>query len=371
MGFGNVGKKKHRGIKIFFTLLLIILALLATGVIYVVMWYKDSIKAISQEKCAGNSCEIIQFTISEGDVTASIAQRLEDEGIIKSALGFRAYLMIDARDTTIKAGDYTLSKDMSVEEIVKTFNEGSKAKTFQIMFLPGGSLADARKRLQEVGYRNEDIEAAFKKQYDHPLLKGRPLGASLEGYIYGDTYEFYSTATVEDVLTRTFDEMYELIKSENLEAKYKERNLSLYQGIILASVVQGEAGIMTLEEQRTVAQIFYTRLNRGSVLGSDAIIAYRADQLNPNRDKTDMSYLDTIGCPWNSRQCAGLPPNPINSPGKNALMAVANPTDTDYYYFISGYENGKDGKVRLFYARTEAEHQANIDKYCGDLCYHL
>ena len=52
-------------------------------------------------------------------------------------------------------------------------------------------------------------------------------------------------------------------------------------------------------------------------------------------------------------------------------MAVANPTDTDYYYFISGYENGKDGKVRLFYARTEAEHQANIDKYCGDLCYHL
>ena len=126
---------------------------------------------------------------------------------------------------------------------------------------------------------------------------------------------------------------------------------------------------MNENDQQTVAQVFMTRLARKSVLGSDAIIAYRADQLNPNRDKTDTSYIDTIECPWNSRKCAGLPPTPISNPGKTALLAVANPSKTDYYYFISGYD--KDGKVKMYYARTEAEHQANIDKYCGDLCQKL
>ena len=366
-----INKKKRSGLRIFGIVILIILVLVIATAVVGVLWYKNSLLAINSEKCVDNNCEIIQFVVNDGDTTTYIAQNLEEKGLIRSALAFRAYMMLEAKDTTIKTGIYNFSKDMSVEEIVKSFNEGVKAKTFQIMFLPGGSLSDARKRLQAAGYKDVDIDAAFKKQYNHPLFKSKPVSASLEGYIYGDTYEFYTTATVEEILTRTFDEMYKTIQANNLEAKYKARNLSLYQGITLASIIQGEAGNVTYDEQRTVAQIFFTRLNRGSALGSDAVIAYRADQLNPNRDKTDTSYLNTIGCPWNSRQCTGLPPTPINNPGKNALLAVADPTNTDYYYFISGYENGKDGKIRLFYARTEAEHQANIEKYCGKMCNYL
>ena len=113
-----------------------------------------------------------------------------------------------------------------------------------------------------------------------------------------------------------------------------------------------------------VAQVFLNRLASGTPLGSDAVIAYRADQLNPNRSKTDLSYLDSIGCPWNSRRCAGLPPTAIAAPGLAALKAVANPDKNyvGYYYFLTG----DDGK--MYYGRTEAEHNQNAINHCQELC---
>ena len=364
-----INHKKHTGLKIFGFIVLFILVFIITLAIAAALWYKNSIIAIEPEKCVGESCETISFVVEDGDATAVVAKRLEEKGIIKSALAFRIYAALEAKDSTIKTGTYEFSKDMSVEEIIKSLNEGVVAKTFRITFLPGATVASAKARLKEVGYADAEIEAAFKKAYDHPLLKSRPAGASLEGYIYAETYEFYTTATVEEVLERTFDEMYKVVKDNGLVEKYKAKGFTLHQGITLASVVQSEAGIMSETDQKTVAQVFLTRLANKSVLGSDAIIAYRADQLNPNRDKTDTSYIDTIDCPWNSRKCAGLPPSPISNPGKTALLAVANPSNTDYYYFISGYD--KDGKIKMYYARTEAEHQANITQHCGDLCQKL
>ena len=369
MEHSSINRKKHKGLRIFGFIALFILVLIIATAVVAALWYKNSITAIESEKCAGENCKTISFVIKDGDATATVAERLEQQGIIKSALAFRIYIMLEAKDSTIKTGTYDFTKDMSVEEIVRSLNAGVAAKTFRITFLPGATIRDAKTRLAEAGYSSADIEAAFKKNYNHPLLKNKPASASLEGYIYAETYEFYTTTTVEEILERTFDEMYRVVKDNNLIAEYKARGLNLHQGITLASVVQSEAGIMSEVDQQKVAQVFYARLKRKSVLGSDAIIAYRASQLNPNRDKTDLSYLDTIDCPWNSRKCAGLPPTPISNPSKLALLAVANPSETDYYYFISGYD--KDGKLKMYYARTEAEHQANIDQHCGNLCEKL
>jgi len=114
-----------------------------------------------------------------------------------------------------------------------------------------------------------------------------------------------------------------------------------------------------------VAQVFLLRLSKGIPLGSDAIIGYAADQITPNRDKTDMSFLTTIDCPWNSRKCKGLPPTPISSPGVGALRSVAAPTQTDDLYFLTGDDQ------KMYYAHTEAEHNENARKYCKVLCGYL
>lgn len=363
----NVGfKKKRKAGKIVLIVFstLILLAVIATGGAY--LYYKHSLTAM--EDC-GDSCQTIKFTVAENTGGAKIANDLEAAGLIHSALTFRIYLKFEASEMNLKPGEYDFDKGMDVEQIVKSLDKGVVAKTFNLTFLPGGTLAAARERLQRAGYKDEDITKAFTATYDHPLLKSKPADATLEGYIYGETYEFYVGETVENILKRTFDEMYKVVQANNLETKYKAIGLDLHQGITLASVVQSEAGIMSLEDQKQVAQVFELRLKRGIVLGSDAIIAYRADQINPDRSKTDMSYLNTIPCPWNSRKCAGLPPSPISNPGKNALIAVAEPAAGDYLYFISGYD--AEGKVRMYYAHTQAEHEANIHNHCGDLCKKL
>ena len=356
----SFGKPKKR--KVVKTFIITIVVLILLGIITLggaFLWYKQALMAVDPD--CNDKCEEIAFVVEENSGGAKIANDLEKAGLIKSSLAFRIYLKIEAENRNLKPGEYYFKKNMTVSQIIKFLNDGVVAKTFRITFLPGGTLAAARERLQNIGYKDEDITAAFNKTYDHELLKTKPADATLEGYIYGETYEFFEGATVEEILIRTFDEMLKVVKDNKLEAKYKELNLSLHEGITLASIIQREAPSVYAEQQQ-VAQVFLLRMKRGIVLGSDAVIAYRADQINPNRSKTDMSYLNTIPCPWNSRKCAGLPPTPISNPGKNALMAVAEPAEGDYLYFLTG----DDGK--MYYAHTEAEHRANARNYCKELC---
>ena len=353
----KIKSQKRPVFRVIITIVLAILVLIIIAACIAATWYRNNLQAVDPE-----SSELIDFAISEGSATAQVAQNLEDKGIIRSALAFRIYMKLEAKDKNLKAGSYQLSKDLPVSELVTMFNKGALAKTFRLTFLPGGTLAAARERLQNAGYSDDEITAAFEKQYDHPLLASKPAGISLEGFIYGDTYEYYVGASVSDVLTKTFDKMYEDIKANNLEAEFTANGLNLYEGITLASIIQGEAGSLS-DDMPKVSQIFYNRLKAQSPLGSDVVIGYAADQLNPNRSKTDMSYLNTINCPWNSRKCTGLPPTPVNNPGLNALKAAAEPDAnySGYWYFLTG----DDGK--MYYARTAAEHEAN-KQYCPKLC---
>jgi len=323
-----------------------------------VIWYQVSLMSV--EKCSGQ-CRTVDFVVAEGDGASTIAANLEKQGLIKSALAFKIYLSLSGGNKAMMPGTYQFAKDMDVKTIVQSLYEGVAAKVFRITFLPGETIAASKKKLIGVGYSAEDVEAAFSKKYAHKLLETKPDDASLEGYIWGDTYEFYQTATLDEVLTKVFDEMWNAVKKEGLVEKYQAEGYALHQGITLASIVQRES-TGDYESRRHVAQVFLTRLQRGIVLGSDAIIAYRADQINPDRSKSDMSYLSTIGCPWNSRRCAGLPPTPISTPSLAALKAVADPTDTNDLYFLTG----DDGK--MYYATTEAGHNANIRNYCKELC---
>ena len=338
--------------------ILVILVIVIVAACSAALWYKTSLGPTNP-----NDNTSYTFAVSEGTTTRVIAQNLEDQGLIKNAFAFRVYMRLEAEDKNIRTGTYSINKTMSVQEIVAELNKGGAKPTFRLTFLPGGTLAAARERLQKAGYSDEDITAAFNKQYDHPLLAGRPDGNSLEGYIYGDTYEFYVGTTVSDILTKTFDKMYQDLQDNGLIEQFGAHGLSLYQGITLASIVQGEAGSLK-DDMPKVAQVFYNRLNSNTPLGSDIVIGYYADQQNPDRSKTDMSYLNTTPCPWNSRRCAGLPPNPVNNPGINALNAVANPDSNyvGYWYFLTG----DDGV--MYYAKTESEHNNNIRNHCKELC---
>jgi UPF0755 protein len=237
---------------------------------------------------------------------------------------------------------------------------------YAVTFYPGATLNIAstsadktpshRQVLEKLGFSKEEIDAAFATDYskEYPILfAGKPASADLEGYIYGETYQVATGSSVRQILLRTFDEYETKIKENNLVDLFKQHNLSLYQGITLASIIQRE--VPTKEDQKQVAQIFYTRLSTGMMLGSDVTYHYAADKLGVPRDHT-------LESPYNTRIHTGLPPGPIASPGLSSLLAVASPAEGDYVYFLSGDDD------KTYFARTNDQHEANIRDHCAVKC---
>ena len=238
--------------------------------------------------------------------------------------------------------------------------EAKKAEVFNFMIRPGETIYEIRDSLIEVGYSAEEVDEALNADYDFEFLKGRPEGATLEGYLYGETHEFYADATAREVIETFLQGMGEVIQENNLEAKYTEQGLSLFEGITLASVVQKES---PTDEMPTVAQVFLTRLDYGIPLGSDVTVSYALDTIDPNREtySDNQAALKVNSC-YNTRLNAGLPCGPISNPGLSALLAVAEPSDTSYLYFLTG----DDGL--MYYSYTEYEHNQNARLHCSELC---
>jgi UPF0755 protein len=324
-----------------------LLAVVVAAVIGAFVWYTLSLRAVSTQDSSRTRVQIVA-----GSTPADIAQLLKSSHLIRSQLAFNVYTRLSGERSHLQAGIYSLSPSESTEEIVNHLVAG-KVDQFNITFLPGATLAQDRTQLLQAGYTAADVDAALSKIYNLPLFADKPTTADLEGYIYGDTYNFDSTATVEQILTKTFDEYDTVIQNNSLVDGFKKQGLTLYQGITLASIIQRE--VPNASDQKIVAQIFLKRLSSNMPLGSDVTYIYAANKLGvaPSPD---------LNSPYNTRINTGLPPGPIATPGLTALQAVANPASTDYLYFLSGDDNV------TYYASTEAEHEANIAEHCKIKC---
>ena len=320
-------------------------------------WYDNQLKPLDND----GTTQTVK--IETGSTPGMISKQLQDAKIIRNATVFDIYVRLNRQGNFLQAGSYKLSPSESVSEIVAHLVKGS-VDTFDIMFYPGATLVDntdkAETKKQDVttvlkraGFTSAEISAALAKTYNSKLFAGKPTGADLEGYVLGETYKFDSGATVEQILQRVFDDFYAQIVENGLIAKFTSHNLTLFQAITLASIIQREDG--NPDSQSQVAQVFYSRMAEGMTLGSDVTYQYIADKTGVARDPS----LDS---PYNTRKYAGLPPGPIAVPSLSALKAVAEPAEGDYLYFLSG-----DDDV-VHFARTNAEHEANIVKYCQKKC---
>ena len=352
--------------------LISILAVLAIGVSGAFFWYiADLSPVVTGVSCKdtpdNDGCKTVKFVVHRGDTTQKIADNLEKKGLIKSSLAFQIYYRLNFNDNSLKTGEYKLNKTLSTPDIVKQLVEGeNESNVFKFTILPGETVKEIKQRLvKEQGYSEDEVNAAFAKNYDHPALKNRgdtsSLGAEpLEGYLFGDTYEFYKGESVEKIITTALDAFYKVMTENDLEAKFAAQGLSLYQGITLASIVQREANSV---EQPKVARVFLNRINKSLPLGSDVTTQYALDLVDPDRktytNNADALKVDSL---YNTRLYAGLTPGPISNPGVSALKAVAEPTETDALYFLTG----DDGM--MYYSSTEEGHNQNIRDHCQELC---
>jgi UPF0755 protein len=217
--------------------------------------------------------------------------------------------------------------------------------------------------ISQYGYQAAEIDRAFSADYQNPLLVDKPANASLEGYIFPETFKVNVDDSLQELLERDFNELYSKLTDDHSIAKFKQHDLTIYQALTLASIVQKEAS--NPRDQRLVAQVFLKRLKEDKPLGSDVTALYGAEQAGVNLP-TDPAEAAAIAVsydsPYNTRLHKGLPPGPISNMEYSALQAVENPAKTDYTYFIGGDDR------KMHYARTLAEHNANIERYCQISC---
>ena len=256
-------------------------------------------------------------------------------------------------------------RDQRYKEYAEMFAQQEaemEAEVFSFTIRPGETIYEVRDNLIEVGYSATEVDAALAARYDFDFLQGRPEGATLEGYLYGETYEFYDNTPVTEVVEQFLKDMGEVIDENHLKERYEAMGLSLYEGITLASIVQKEAGSLT-PEMPTVAQVFLSRLEYGIPLGSDVTVSYALDTIDPDRETySDNQAALTVDSCYNTRIYAGLPCGPISNPGLAALLAVAEPSDTAYLYFLTG----DDGM--MYYSSTDSGHIQNARDHCQELC---
>ena len=344
----------------------------------------DSAKAAaeSNEKESNSVCEYQTIEISAGESVKQIANNLKRADLIRNPLAFELYARINNLHAKLKTGKYSFRKTMSARAIAKQLVNGVvSSDVFNLTILPGTSLLGDKGKSQTgiihqfrtLGYSEEEINQALTKHYDNPILKGLyadenklssldiPAKLALEGYLYGETYQFYNHEKLENVITTILNQFNDVVVSNQLEEKFKARGFTLRQGIILASIIQKEANT---EDMPGVSMVFQNRLRRGIALGSDVTATYAADITGIDRTNATNADILAVNSLYNTRKFPGLPPGPIAVPSKAALLAVAEPDSSkaSMLYFLTG----DDGL--MYYSSTDAEHNQKIRDHCQKLC---
>ncbi len=328
-------------------------------------FYKDSLKAVDS-----NDTSEVLFTISEGDTIKTIAPKLLEKNLIRNKDTFQLAARINNKQE-IAAGTYPLKRSMDVSRVLNTLTDPSKAVIDQVVVVlkEGFWARDMAKAISEKC--NISAEALLSLWNDSAFIeklsqkywfiskdivkKGQRV--ALEGYLYPDTYYFFTSSSGEEITYKLLDRFEELItplKSQIENFSIKKMKMNLYQIVTLASIVQFESG--NYDDMPAIAGVFVNRLNDNMRLQSSVTVCYVLYNYKSGSE-CELYKNQQIKSPYNTYVNEGLPLGPIQNPSIQAIKAVLEYQKNDYFYFIGG----NDGKV--YYAKTFAEHEANIAKH--------
>ncbi|EHI70222.1 YceG family protein [Streptococcus ictaluri 707-05] len=353
----------------------IIVALLAIGLAGTIYVYS----AINPVDKRNN--EFVQVEIPSGSGNRLIGQILQKEGLIKNSTVFSFYTKFK-NFTNFQSGYYNLQKSMSLEEIATALQEGGTAEPTKLavgkILIPEGytikQIASAievnSKAHHKKGQTPFDSKAFLKLVSDdgfiQEMVKKYPRLLSnipskevavyqLEGYLFPATYNYYKETELRDLV----EEMIAATDA-NLSPYYDAiaaSGKSVNEVLTLASLVEKEGS--TDDDRRSIASVFYNRLNNDLALQSNIAILYAMGKLGEKTTLAEDAAIDTtINSPYNIYTNTGLMPGPVDSAGISAIEATINPASTDYLYFVANVHTGE-----VYYAKTFEEHSANVEKY--------
>ena len=318
------------------------------------------------------------FEIKKGEHAGEIVDKLARQKLIASEMLMEIYLRWKGAEDKLQAGVYILDSNMTIPEIVQILSQGLvKASGIRLTVIEGQGIADIAQRLENLALmqREQFTEAAglplvlsnkLPDYSEFDFLKFKPKGASLEGFLFPDTYLVKEGMSGQTVAEKMLENFGRKVTAE-MVAEVQKQKRNFYDALILASLVEREVGRNfktgtklssqdfenLSEERRIVAGIFSNRLKLGMALQSDATVNYITGKKTPRASFEDIK----LNSPYNTYKNRGLPPTPIANPSLDSIQAAINPVDTDYLYFLMS----PDGTA--YYGKTLQEHNANRAKY--------
>lgn len=344
----SAARPRHRRWVRIVVVLSICVILPVAGAAGVQRWYTANLLPVS------SSQQRQYVTIGSGSTVATIASQLRTAGIIRSAKAFTWYVSVHNDRDKLQAGTYGFTPAQSTPEIADAIAAG-KVATDLVTILPGQRLDQIRHTFLKAGFTAAAVDAALAAdQYRaaYPALADNPSDATLEGFLYPDSFQKTAATDPRQIIAESLAEMQQHLTS-SIRNGFAAQGLTVYQGVILASIVEQE--VPGQQDRNQAAQVFLKRLHSGMVLGSDVTAFYGAikDGVTPAVD---------YDSPYNTLLHKGVPPGPIGTVSDSSLAAVAHPAATGWLYFVAG----DDGKT--YFAKTLEQHNANVSKYCHKLC---
>ena len=306
--------------------------------------------------------EAIAVTVRPGQSPQQIGDRLEALGVIDSATQFEVLVALLGYQGMLQAGDYEFQARTPALDVVYRMRQGVLS-TRSVTVIEGWRTEEIADAVAAQGIPRQDfLAAARRKDYDFDFLRDLPPGNTLEGFLYPATYPIRATDTARDLVQRMLQAFQDNAPSAVRETAPRG-GLTFPQVVTLASIIEREA---KLEEERPImAQVFLSRLDLGFPLQADPTVQYA---LVPDAGsvgesgywKQELTLDDLeVDSPYNTYLNIELPPGPISNPGLSSIIAVLQPADTDYLYFVAK----PDGSHA--FAETLEEHEANVEMYRG------
>jgi len=335
----------NRGVRLFFILFFLIV--IAGGIAAALVFYVNRAPA-------GISAEGAMFRVEEGETVRSIADRLENRGLVRSALYLRILSRLKGSENAFRVGAYKILPGYTTAKIHDLLVSGRQSLV-RVTIPEGWTISRIAEELQERGITTAEqfSEAAHSAEMVNELFIP---GDSVEGYLFPDTYFFPENHPAKAVIRTMVETFFENLGE--IQPDYESwKRRDLHESVILASIVEREYQVA--EEARLIASVFVNRLRYNIGLESCATLAYIITEIQGLPHPQYITQADTtIDSPYNTYKWHGLPPGPISNPGRIALDAAFHPAQTDYYYFLR-----KDAQSGEHYFSSDLEEHNEAKRY--------
>ncbi|HFT7323076.1 TPA: endolytic transglycosylase MltG [Proteus mirabilis] len=290
------------------------------------------------------------LTVPAGTGRIAMEQLLIKNNLLKQGDYFQILLKVKPELSQFKAGTYRLTKGMTLRDVLLLIKSGKEAQ-FTIRFIEGSRLSD----WQAIFDKAPELKIVANGMESDKLRQEigmKPEITHLEGWFAPDTYHYTAGTTDIAILKRAYQQMEKTLEEEWLKRDSDLPYKSAYEMLIMASIIEKEAGIDA--ERTKVASVFVNRLKRNMRLQTDPTVIYGlGDKYRGTIYRSDLNGYT----PYNTYQIDGLPPTPIAMPSVASIKAAAHPADTRYLYFVA------DGTGGHKFSTTLAEHNKAVAQY--------